>query len=47
MLIRLYDMPNKELYYSMLCSEVDRMRLESRVADATKTYLYWMFFCEE
>lgn len=47
MLIRLYDMPNKELYYSMLCSEVDRMGLESRVADATKTYLYWMFFCEE
>lgn len=46
MLIRLYDMPNKELYYSMLCSEVDRMGLESRVVDATKGYLYEMFFGE-
>lgn len=46
MLIRLYDIPNKELYYNMLCEEVDRIA-ESRVADATKTYLYWMFFCEE
>lgn len=46
MLIRLYDMPNKELYYSMLCSEVDRMGLESRVVDATKGYLHEMFFGE-
>lgn len=46
MLIRLYDMPNKELYYSMLCSEVDRMELESRVADISKQYLYEMFFGE-
>lgn len=46
MLIRLYDMPNKELYYSLLCSEVDRMGLESRVVGATKAYLYEMFFGE-
>ena len=46
MLIRPYDMSNKDVYYTMLCSEVDRIA-ESRVADATKTYLYWMFFCEE
>ena len=46
MLIRLYDMPNKELYYTMLCEEVDRMGLESRIADVTKGYLYEMFFGE-
>ena len=46
LMIRVCDLPNKELYYNMLCAEVDRIA-EIRVADATKTYLYWMFFCEE
>ena len=46
MLIRLYDMPNKELYYTMLCQEVDRMGLESLIADITKKRLYEMFFVE-
>lgn len=46
MLIRLYDMPNKELYYTMLCQEVDSMGLESLIADITKGYLYEMFFVE-
>lgn len=47
MLIRLCGMPNKELYHTMLCEEVDRMELESLIADVTKGYLYQMFFCEE
>ena len=46
MLIRLYDMPNKELYYTMLCEEVDRMGLESIVADQTKELLNEMFYVE-
>lgn len=47
MLIRPCDIPNKNLYYTMLCEEIDRMGLESRIADITKGYLYEMFFCEE
>lgn len=47
MLIRLCDIPNKEVYYTMLCEEVGRMGLESRVVDVAKGYLYEMFFCEE
>lgn len=47
MLIRLHDIPNKELYYNILCQEVDRMGLESLIADITKKRLYEMFFCEE
>lgn len=47
MLIRLSDIPNKELYYTMLCEEVDSMGLESLIADQTKELLYEMFFCEE
>lgn len=47
MLIRLCDIPNKNLYYTMLCEEIDRIGLESRVVDVAKGYLYEMFFCEE
>lgn len=47
MLIRPYDLPNKELYYNMLCEEVDRMGLESLIADITKKRLNELFFCEE
>lgn len=42
--IRPYDMPNKQVYYTMLCEELDKMGLESRVADASKQYLYLTFF---
>lgn len=47
MIIRLYDIPNKEVYYTMLCGEINRIGLESRVVDVAKGYLYQMFFCEE
>lgn len=47
MLIRPCDIPNKNLYYTMLCEEIDRIGLESRIADITKAYLYEIFFCEE
>lgn len=47
MLIRLCDMPNKELYYTMLCQELGKVGLESRVVDVAKGYLYEVFFCEE
>lgn len=46
MLIRPYDIPNKDAYYTMLCSEVDRMGLESLIADISKKSLYEMFFGE-
>lgn len=35
MLIRPYDIPNKDAYYTMLCSEVDRIA-ESLIADISK-----------
>lgn len=47
MIIRPYDISNKEMYYTMLCEEIDRMGLENRVVDVAKGYLYQMFFCEE
>lgn len=47
MLIRPCDIPNKNLYYSMLCQELDKMGLERRVTDISKQYLYEIFFCEE
>lgn len=47
MIIRPYAIPNKEVYYTMLCEEIGRIGLESRVVDAAKGYLYEMFFCEE
>lgn len=47
MLIRPRDIPNKNLYYSMLCEEIDRIGFENRIADVAKGYLYEIFFCEE
>ena len=47
LVIRNCDIPNKELYYTMLCKELDSMGLESHVADISKQYLYETFFCEE
>lgn len=41
------DLPNKELYYTMLCEEVDRLCLDPRVAEASKQYLHIIFFYEE
>ena len=47
LMIRPCDLPNKELYYTMLCEELDRLGLESHMADASKQYLYITFFYEE
>lgn len=47
LMIRPCDLPNKELYYTMLCKELDRICLDHRVADASKQYLYITFFYEE
>ena len=41
--IRPYDMPNKQVYFTMLCKELDSMGLEDRVADISKQYLYLSF----
>lgn len=47
LMIRPCDLPNKELYYAMLCEQLDRLGLERRVADASKQYLYITLFYEE
>lgn len=47
LMIRPCDLPNKELYYTMLCEELDRICLDPRIADASKQYLYITFFYEE
>lgn len=47
MLIRARDIPNKKLYYTMLCEELDRMGLERHITGISKQYLYEVFFCEE
>lgn len=45
MFIRLCDLPNKHMYYNMLCEELDRLGvLEKHVADISKQYLYEMFY---
>lgn len=44
MFIRLCDLPNKNMYYNILCEELDRICLDPRVADASKQYLYEMFY---
>ena len=45
--IRPYDMPNKQVYFTMLYKELDSMGLEDRVADISKQYLYLSFFYED
>lgn len=44
LIIRPCDLPNKHMYYSMLCEELDRMKLERRITDISKQYLYEMFY---
>lgn len=44
MFIRLCDLLNKHMYYNILCEELDKMCLESHVADISKQYLYEMFY---
>jgi hypothetical protein len=46
-IIRPCDLPNKHVYYAMLCKELDRICLDPRVADASKQYLYITLFYEE
>lgn len=43
MIVKLSDLPNKELYYKLLCSELDSMGLEDKVVDVSKEYLRGMF----
>ena len=45
--IRPCDLPNKQVYFIMLCEELDNMGLESHVADASKQYLYLSFFYKD
>lgn len=47
LIIRASDIPDKGLYYTMLCQELDKMGLESLIVDVAKGYLYEAFFCEE
>lgn len=46
LIIRLCDLPNnyKHMYYTMLCEELDKVGLESRVADISKQYLHEIFY---
>lgn len=39
MIVKLSDLPNKELYYKLLCSELESMGLEDKVVDVSKEYL--------
>ena len=43
MIVKLSDLPNKELYYKLLCSELESMGLEDKVVDVSKKYLRGMF----
>lgn len=47
LIIRPYDIPNKQVYYTMLCKELDNMELKSHVVDVSKQYLYISFFYED
>ena len=47
LMIRSCDLPNKHMYYTMLCEELDKLGLESNVADASKQYLYYELFYKE